>query len=106
MTTNSLVSANADTASVSSWSELLGQPIEHNQRDHLVQFYENENFLCDAVWSAGVRLENSDSVILVATQSHDFTLPRSYPSIKASVMIAHYRKRARNQTNKLPKETR
>ena len=57
----------------------------------------------DTAWSAGVRLENGDSVILVATQSHAFTLPLSYPSIMASVMIAHSRKRARHRTKKLPK---
>src|SRR4051812_40586488 len=54
-----------------SWSALLSQPLVADSRDHLVQFYENDHFLCETVaLFAGSGLKHGDGVIIIATASH------------------------------------
>ena len=54
-----------------SWAELLQQPVKTGSGDHLVQFYENEHFLYQAVTRfVSPGLEHGDGVIIIATASH------------------------------------
>jgi hypothetical protein len=54
--------------SVSNWPELLEQP---RGGDHLVQLYQDEAFLCEAVSEyAGAGLRRGEGVILIATPAH------------------------------------
>src|SRR5712692_3280757 len=54
-----------------SWTALLSQPIESSKRRHLVQFYEDEHFLYEAVTLfVAPGLKHGDGVIVIATRPH------------------------------------
>lgn len=58
-------------AVLESWASFLSQPIEAGNRDHLVQFYEDERFLCEAVaLFAGTGLRHGEAVIIIAAAPH------------------------------------
>lgn len=60
------------TASLNShWENPLNEIQSFDNKDHLVQFYENEKFLCDVVTSyASTSLKKNHGVIIIATQAH------------------------------------
>ncbi len=54
------------------WRDLLAQP---SQRAHIVQLYQDENFLCEAVSTfAASGLSKGEAVVLVATPAHSRAL--------------------------------
>lgn len=58
-------------AALRSWTGLLGKPSEPGNRDHLVQFYEDEHFLHETVaLFAGTGLKHGEAVIIIATGPH------------------------------------